>query len=60
LSASARLRDLYRIVDPSDAPARLKAWCTAALRSRIKAFTNLVNRIRKHFNASSPRSASTK
>ena len=46
-----QLRDLYRTVDPTDARAYLKAWCTAALRSRIKAFTNLVNRIRKHFHA---------
>jgi transposase len=46
-----QLRDLYRIVDPPDAAAYLKAWCTAALRSRIKAFTNLVTRIRKHFEA---------
>lgn len=46
-----RLRDLYRIVDPDDAPAYLKAWCTAALRSRIKPFVGLVRRIRKHFDA---------
>jgi transposase len=46
-----RLRDLYRVVDPDDAAAYLKAWCTSALRSRIKAFTNLVRRIRKHFDA---------
>jgi transposase len=46
-----RLRDLYRVVDPADAAAYLKAWCTSALRSRIKAFTNLVRRIRKHFDA---------
>ncbi len=38
-------------VDPADAEAYLKAWCTSALRSRIKAFTNLVRRIRKHFDA---------
>jgi transposase len=38
-------------VDPADAPGYLKAWCTSALRSRIKAFTNLVRRIRKHFDA---------
>ena len=36
---------------PPDAAAYLKAWCTSALRSRIKAFTNLVRRIRKHFDA---------
>jgi transposase len=46
-----RLRDLYRNVDPADAAAYLKAWCTSALRSRIKAFANLVRRIRKHFDA---------
>jgi transposase len=46
-----RLRDLYRVVDPVDAAAYLKAWCTSALRSRIRAFTNLVRRIRKHFDA---------
>ncbi len=46
-----QLRDLYRTVDPADAPAYLKAWCTSALRSRIPAFTNLVGRIRKHFDA---------
>jgi transposase len=46
-----QLRDLYRIVDPADAAAYLKAWCTAALRSRIHAFKNLVRRLRKHFDA---------
>jgi transposase len=46
-----RLRELYRSVHPDDAAAYLKAWCTSALRSRIKAFTNLVRRIRKHFDA---------
>lgn len=29
----------------------MKAWCTSALRSRITAFTNLIRRIRKHFDA---------
>jgi transposase len=47
-----RLRELYRSVHPDDAEAYLKAaWCTSALRSRIRAFVNLVNRIRKHFDA---------
>lgn len=46
-----QLRDLYRAVDPADAAAYLKAWCTAALRSRIRAFKNLVRRLRKHFDA---------
>jgi transposase len=46
-----RLRDIYRSVDPADAGAYLKAWCTAALRSRIPAFATLVRRIRKHFDA---------
>jgi hypothetical protein len=45
-----RLRELYRSVHPDDAAAYLKAWCTSALRSRIKAFT-MVRRIRKHFDA---------
>ncbi len=43
--------DSYRVVDPAGAPGYLKAWCTSALRSRIRAFTNLVRRVRKHFNA---------
>jgi transposase len=48
-----QLRDLYRSVDPADARDRdhLKRWCTAALRSRIPAYRNLVRRIRKHFDA---------
>lgn len=45
-----RFRDLYRCVDPSEARPYLKAWCTAALRSRIPAFRNLVRRVRKHFD----------
>jgi transposase len=45
-----QFRDLYRLVDPGDARAYLKAWCTAALRSRIRQFRNLVRRIRKHFD----------
>jgi transposase len=46
-----QLRDLYRSVDPADARDYLKRWCTAALRSRIPAFKNLLRRIRKHFDA---------
>jgi transposase len=46
-----QLRQLYRGTDPADAPAYLKAWCTAALRSRIPAYANLVRRLRKHFDA---------
>lgn len=46
-----QLRDLYRSTDPADAPAHLKRWCTAAKRSRIPAFANLVRRIEKHFEA---------
>jgi transposase len=46
-----QLRDLYRIVDPADAAAYLRAWCTTALRSRIPTYETLVRRIRKHFDA---------
>jgi transposase len=46
-----QLRDLYRTVEPADARAYLKRWCTSAKRSRIPAFTNLVRRIQKHFEA---------
>ena len=46
-----QLRDLYRSTDPADARAYLKRWCTAAKRSRIPAFANLVRRIAKHFDA---------
>jgi len=46
-----QLRDLYRTVDPADAPTYLKRWCTAALRSRIPGYRNLVRRVRKHFDA---------
>ncbi len=45
-----QFRDLYRVVEPDDARAYLKAWCTAALRSRIRPFRSLVRRIRKHFD----------
>lgn len=43
-----RFRALYKNVEPGDAAAYLKAWCTAALRSRLPAFRTLVRRIRKH------------
>lgn len=46
-----QLRDLYRAVDPADARGYLKAWCTAALRSRIPASRTLARRTRKHFDA---------
>jgi transposase len=46
-----QLRELYRSVDPANARGYLKRWCTAALRSRIPAFKNLVRRVRKHFDA---------
>jgi transposase len=46
-----QLRDLYRTTDPADARAYLKRWCTAAKRSRIPAFANLVRRIEKHAEA---------
>jgi transposase len=42
---------LYRHVEPADAAAYLKAWCTRAVRSRITGFRNLVRRLRKHFDA---------
>ena len=45
-----QFRALYKSVDPTDARAYLKAWCTAALRSRIPAFRALAARIRKHFD----------
>jgi transposase len=45
-----RFRALYRNVEPGDAAAYLKAWCTAALRSKIPAFKALVKRIRRHFD----------
>lgn len=43
-------RDLYKIVDPADARVYLAAWCTRALRSRLKPFAALVKRIRRHFD----------
>lgn len=45
-----QFRDFYRYVDPADAPSYLKTWCTRALRSRLRPFRNLVQRIRKHFD----------
>lgn len=45
-----QFRELYRSVEPGDARAYLKAWCTRALRSRLRPFRNLVKRIRKHFD----------
>jgi transposase len=44
------LRDLYRTVDPDQAAAYLKRWCTAAQRSRINAFVTLAKRIRRNFD----------
>jgi transposase len=46
-----QLRDLYRHIEPDQAPAYLKAWCTSALRSRIPQFRTLVRRLCKHFHA---------
>lgn len=46
-----QLRELYRSVDPADAPRYLKRWCTSALRSKIRGFGILARRIRKHFDA---------
>jgi transposase len=45
------LRQLYRSVPANQAATYLKRWITAALRSRIPAYTTLVARIRKHFDA---------
>ncbi len=45
-----QFRDLYRIIDPADARAYLEAWCTRALRSRLRPFRNLVKRVRNHFD----------
>ena len=45
-----QFRALYKNVDPDNARNYLKAWCTAALRSRIPAFGTLALRIRKHFD----------
>ncbi len=40
------LRDLYRLVDPADAPAHLDWWLAWACRSRIPAFVTLSKTIR--------------
>jgi transposase len=45
-----RLRDLYHHVEPAAARAHLKAWCTAALRSRLRPFINLAHQLRRHFD----------
>jgi transposase len=44
-----QFRSLYHSVHPSEARPYLKAWCTAALRSRLRPFVNLVRQIRRHF-----------
>ncbi|ANI39038.1 ISL3 family transposase [Mycolicibacterium vaccae] len=47
-----QLRDLYRLEhDPGTARRLLKAWVTAAKRSRIPAFTALGKRLQEHFEA---------
>lgn len=46
-----QLRELYRSVDPAEAPRYLKRWCTSALRSKIRAFAILARRLRRHFHA---------
>jgi transposase len=45
-----QLRELYRSVDPDDAPRYLKRWCTSAIRSKIPAFATLGRRIRRHLD----------
>ena len=42
-----QFRALYKAVEPGEARAYLKTWCTAALRSRITAFKALAKRIRR-------------
>jgi transposase len=44
-----QLRDLYRSVDPGNAPTHLKKWITRALRSNINSFVALARRIRRNF-----------
>lgn len=46
-----QLRDLYRRVEPADAPDYLKAWITRAIRSQIPTYQALARRLRKHFDA---------
>jgi transposase len=45
------LRQLYHSTEPAAARAHLKAWITAALRSRIAPMQTLARRLRKHFDA---------
>lgn len=45
------LRQLYRGTEPTQARDYLKAWITAALRSRIDSMQILARRLRKHFHA---------
>jgi transposase len=45
------LRQLYRCTEPTQARDYLKAWITAALRSRIDSMQILARRLRKHFHA---------
>jgi transposase len=47
-----QLRDLYQLQhEPGVARQRLKAWITAAKRSRIPSFTELGKRLHEHFDA---------
>ena len=58
LPAHGQLRYLYRLQDPTQAPARLDAWLAWASRSRLKPFVKLARTIRKHTRrACSPRSS---
>ena len=45
-----QFRALYNMIEPDDAADYLTAWCTRALRSRLRPFRTLVGRIRKHFD----------
>jgi transposase len=45
------LRELYHGTEPAAAHAYLKAWITAALRSRIGPMQTLARRLRAHFDA---------
>ena len=42
------LRDLFRLVDPADAPTHLEWWLRWASRSRIPAFVKLAKTVRKN------------
>jgi transposase len=44
------LRDLYRTINPAHARRHLQAWCSAALRSRLRPFVNLANQLYKYFD----------